>query len=100
MSDVLARAHTLLAAFAASAPTDVVEARWATDFNALLDYIGGELGADLAALRLTMDDLYHAPHASFVRHERLATRLHQALTYVELHVPGAQEQRLALPPDC
>jgi hypothetical protein len=100
MSNVLARAHALLAAFAAAAPTDVVETRWAADFNALLDQIGGELGADLAALRLTMDDLYHEPHASFVRHGRLAVRLHQALTYLEVHHPEAHEQRLAFPPDC
>jgi hypothetical protein len=100
MFDVLARVHASLAAFAASAPTESVEARWASDFNTLLDQIGADLGADLAALHLTLDDVCHRQSASFVRHGRLAARLHQALTYVELHLPGAHEQRLAFPPDC
>jgi hypothetical protein len=75
MSNVLAHVHALLAAFAASGPTDAVEARWACDFNALLDQIEADLGADLAALHLTVDDICHRQSTSFVRHGLLAARL-------------------------
>jgi hypothetical protein len=100
MSTALARAHALLAAFAMSAPTELIEARWAIDFNALLDQISGDLGTDLADLKLTTDDVCHQQPMSFVRTGRFAARLHQALTFVELQSPGEQGVRLAFPPDC
>jgi hypothetical protein len=100
MSEVLARLHAVLAAFGASVPTDGVDTRWATDFNDLLDHIGGALGADLAELKLTTNDLCQRQNTACVCHGRLVARLQQALTYLELHLPEAHEQRLAFPPDC
>jgi hypothetical protein len=100
MSDVLARAQALLAAFAMSAPTESIDARWAADFNALLEQLSGDLGTDLADLKLTTDDVCHRQPMAFVRTDRLVARVHQALTFVELHSCSAQEWRLAFPPDC